>query len=43
MPAAMSKSSLDVYIPRVRSRYERLAGKLARSRLRDDFCEVTGC
>lgn len=42
MPAAMSKQSLDEYIPRVRSRYQRLTGKPARSRLLDDFCEVTG-
>jgi len=42
MPAAMSKNSLDEYIPRVRSRYQRLTGKAARSRLLDDFCEVTG-
>lgn len=42
MPAAMSKQSLDEYIPRVRSRYRRLTGKAARSRLLDDFCEVTG-
>lgn len=42
MPAAMSKQSLDEYIPRVRSRYHRLTGKAARSRLLDDFCGVTG-
>ena len=42
MPAAMSKQSLDEYIPRIRSRYERLTGKLARSRLLDEFCEVSG-
>jgi hypothetical protein len=42
MPAAMSKECLDEYIPRVRGRYQRLTGKLARSRLLDDFCEVTG-
>ncbi len=42
MPAAMCKESLDESIPRVRSRDERLTGKLARSRLLDDFYEVTG-
>ena len=42
MPAAMSKECLDKYIPRVSSCYQRLTGKLARSRLLDDFCEVTG-
>jgi hypothetical protein len=42
MSAAMSKESLDEYIPRVRDRYQRMTGKLARTRLLDEFCEVTG-
>jgi hypothetical protein len=42
MPAAMSQASLREYIPRVRSRYQRLPGKQARSRLLDEFCAVSG-
>jgi hypothetical protein len=42
MSATMSKPSLDEYIPRVRQRYQRLTGKLARSQLLDEFCEVSG-
>ena len=42
MPAAMSQKSLAEYIPRVRNRYERMRGKLARSRLLDEFCAVSG-
>ncbi len=42
MPAAMSKETLDEYIPRFRDRYSRMTRKTARSRLLDDFCAVTG-
>ena len=42
MPAAMSQKSLAEYIQRVRNRYERMKGKLARSRLLDEFCAVSG-
>ena len=42
MPAAMSQKSLAEYIQRVRNRYERMKGKLARSRLLDEFCVVSG-
>ena len=42
MPAAMSQKSLAEYIVRVRSRYERMRGKLARSRLLDEFCAISG-
>jgi hypothetical protein len=42
MPSAMSQASLREYIPRVRSRYQRLHGKQARSRLLDEFCAVSG-
>lgn len=42
MPAAMSQQSLAEYIPRVRHRYEGMRGKLARGRLLDVFCAVSG-
>ena len=42
MPAAMSENTLNEYIPRFRARYSRMTGKKARSRLLDEFCEVTG-
>ena len=42
MSATMSKETLNEYIPRVRERYSRMTGKLARGRLLDDFCAVTG-
>ena len=42
MPAAMSQESLQEYLARVRHRYLRLTGKLARSRLLDEFCVVSG-
>ncbi len=42
MPAAMSQKSLSEYIARVRHRYPRMTGKLARSRLLDEFCMVSG-
>lgn len=42
MPAAMSQKSLAEYIERVRNRYERMKGKLARSGLLGEFCAVSG-
>jgi len=42
MPGAMSQKSLAEYIARVRHRYGRLRGKLARSRLLDEFCAISG-
>jgi hypothetical protein len=42
MPAAMSQKSLAEYISRIRNRYERMKAKLARSRLLEEFCAVSG-
>ncbi|MFT6621127.1 MAG: hypothetical protein ACJASX_004044 [Limisphaerales bacterium] len=42
MACAMSKETLDEYIPRVRRRYSRMTGKTGRSRVLGEFCAVTG-
>lgn len=42
MPSAMSQTSLQENILRVRNRYARLTGKQTRSRLLDEFCAVSG-
>jgi hypothetical protein len=42
MAITMSRSTRDEYLEKMRCRYRRYTGKLARSRLLDEFCEVTG-
>ena len=42
MVKTMSRSTRDEYLEKMRWRYRRYTGKLARSRLLDEFCEVTG-
>ena len=38
----MSRNSRDEYLEKLRERYARMSGKPARSKLLDEFCEVTG-
>ena len=40
--AYLKDQNLTVYIERMRYRYTRMTGKLARSKLLDDFCQTSG-
>lgn len=42
MAATMSRNTRDEYLEKMRERYTRMSGKQARSRLLDEFCEVSG-
>ena len=42
MAATMSQKARDEYLEKMRERYARMSGRQARSRLLDEFCEVTG-
>lgn len=42
MAATMSRKSRDEYLGKMRGRYARMSCRRARSRLLDEFCEVTG-
>ncbi len=42
MAKTMSRPTRDEYLEKMRCRYRRHAGKPARSRLLDEFCELTG-
>ncbi len=42
MAATMIQKARDEYLEKMRERYARMSGRQARSRLLDEFCEVTG-
>jgi hypothetical protein len=42
MAKSMSRSTRDEYLEKMRCRYRRYTGKPAKSRLLDEFCELTG-
>jgi hypothetical protein len=42
MAKSMSQSTRDEYLEKRRCRYRRYTGKPAKSRLLDEFCELTG-
>ena len=42
MAATMSQKTRDEYLGKMRERYGRMTGRQARSKLLDEFCEVTG-
>ena len=42
MAETMSRSTRDEYLKKMRDRYRRYGGRAARTKLLDEFCEVTG-
>lgn len=42
MAKTMSRTTRDEYLKKMRERYRRYGGKVARSRLLDEFCEMSG-
>src|SRR5690606_19413573 len=42
MAKTMSQTTRNEYLEKMRERYQRRRGKVARSRLLDEFCTVTG-
>lgn len=42
MPKSMSQSTRNEYLEKMRDRYRRRTGKLGRSKLLTEFCEITG-
>ena len=42
MAVTMSRKAKDEYLEKMRERYGRMTGRQARSKLLDEFCEVTG-
>lgn len=42
MAKTMSRSTRDEYLEKMRCRYRRYTGKLAKSSLLDEFCQITG-
>ncbi len=42
MAATMSQNTRNEYLEKMRERYFRMTGRVARSKLLDEFCEVTG-
>jgi len=42
MATTMSQSARDEYLEKMRDRYQRYDGKLAKTKLLDEFCQITG-